>query len=89
MTQDERWENHYSQFLDFMTKHKHRPSKYHAEERPLLNWLKANKKQLAAGKMPAERIRKFETLQQLLKDYQRINQYAYVKLPEQLNIDFT
>ena len=78
MTQDEKWESHYRQLTKFVLAHKRRPSKYHPEERQLLNWLKYTKKLLSAGKLTAKRAKKFERLQQLLKDYQRINQYVYV-----------
>jgi hypothetical protein len=40
-----------------------------------LNWLKANRKQMNAGKMKAERVEKFRKLLELTEQYKRKNQY--------------
>ena len=50
--------------------HKHR-----MEEHDMLNWLKANRKLLNAGKMKQERIKMFEELLSLIEQNKRVNQY--------------
>lgn len=75
MTQDERWMTRYEEVIDFIeTKHRN-PSKYCLEEHDHLNWLKANRKALNAGKMKQERIEKFRKLLELTELYRRKNQY--------------
>jgi len=41
----------------------------------MLNWLKANRKTLNAGKMKAERVERFRKLLELTEQYRRKNQY--------------
>ena len=41
----------------------------------MLNWLKANRKALNAGKMKAERVEKFSKLLEMTEQYRRKNQY--------------
>ena len=41
----------------------------------MLNWLKANRKVLNAGKMKAERVEKFRKLLEMTEQYKRVNQY--------------
>ena len=45
------------------------------EEHDMLNWLKANRKVMNAGKMKAERVVLFEKLQALMEGCKRVNQY--------------
>lgn len=45
------------------------------EEHDMLNWVKANRKVMNAGKMKAERVEKFEKLQELMEGCKRKNQY--------------
>ena len=45
------------------------------EEHDMLNWLKANRKTLNAGKMKLERVEKFIKLLKLTEHYKRKNQY--------------
>lgn len=54
MTQDERWQAKYKEVVDFIDANKRNPSKHRIEEHDMLNWLKANRKVLNAGKMKAE-----------------------------------
>ena len=42
----------------------------------MLNWLKANRKALNAGKMKPERVGKFKELLALMEQYKRVNQYV-------------
>jgi hypothetical protein len=41
----------------------------------MLNWLKANRKALNAGKMKPERVEKFRKLLGMIEQYRRVNQY--------------
>ena len=75
MTQDERWQKRYEEVVGFIEANKRNPSKYVAEDRDMLNWLKANRKALNAGKMKAERVEKCRKLLELTEQYKRKNQY--------------
>ena len=75
MTQDERWENRYKEVVGFIEANKRNPSKYVAEDRDMLNWQKANRKALNAGKMKAKRVEKFRKLLEMTEQYRRKNQY--------------
>lgn len=55
MTQDERWLLRYNEVKAFMERERWNPSKHRIEEHDMLNWLKANRKALNAGKMKPER----------------------------------
>jgi hypothetical protein len=55
MTQDERWFSRYNEVKEFMEREHRNPSKHRLKEHDLLNWLKANRKLLNAGKMKEER----------------------------------
>ena len=75
MTQDEKWLNNYDEVKNFIeTKHRN-PSKHRIEEHDYLNWLKANRKVINAGKMKAERVEKFKELLALCEENRRKNQY--------------
>ena len=58
MRQDERWLARYNEMKTFIETNKRNPSKHRMEEHDLLNWLKANRKLMNAGKMKPERIKK-------------------------------
>lgn len=75
MTQDERWLARYNELKTFIETNKRNPSKHRMEEHDMLNWLKANRKLLNAGKMKQERIKMFEELLTLIEQYKRVNQY--------------
>ena len=75
MTQDERWQKRYEEVKNFIETNKCNPSKHRIEEHDILNWLKANRKALNAGKMKAERVERFRTLLELTEHYRRKNQY--------------
>lgn len=76
MTQDERWQKRYDEVVDFIDANKRNPSKHRIEEHDHLNWLKANRKAMNAGKMKAERVEKFEKLLGLCEKYKRVNQWV-------------
>ena len=76
MTQDERWMAKYNEVVYFIETNKRNPSKHDEEERgKFLNWLKANRKVMNAGKMKPERVEKFKELLALTEQYRRKNQY--------------
>ena len=75
MTQDERWKARFKEVVDFVEDNRRNPSRYRIEEHDMLNWLKANRKALNAGKMKPERMEKFRKLLELTELYRRKNQY--------------
>ena len=75
MTQDERWLARYNELKTFIETNKRNPSKHRMEEHDILNWLKANRKLMNAGKMKPERIKMFEELLSLIEQNKRVNQY--------------
>lgn len=75
MDQETRWLTRYNEVKSFIESNKRNPSKHRIEEHDYLNWIKANRKVLNAGKMKAERIEMFEKLLELVEKYKRINQY--------------
>lgn len=76
MTQEERWQKRYDEVKNFIDANKRNPSKHHEEERgKYLNWIKANRKALNAGKMKEDRVEKFKELLALTEQYRRKNQY--------------
>ena len=76
MTQDEKWIVRYLDVMGFLDENHRNPSKHRIEEHDMLNWLKANRKALNAGKMKLERVEKFRKLLELTEQYKRINQYV-------------
>ena len=76
MTQEERWRKQYDEVKNFIDANKRNPSKHDEEERgKYLNWIKANRKALNAGKMKEDRVEKFKELLALTEQYRRKNQY--------------
>ncbi len=75
MDQDTRWLNKYEEVIGFIETNQRNPSKHRIEEHDMLNWLKANRKILNAGKMKAERVEKFRKLLEMTQQYRRKNQY--------------
>ena len=75
MTQNERWLTRYNEVKEFIEREQRNPSKYKLEEHDMLNWLKANRKALNAGKMKLERVEKFKDLLAMTEQYRRKNQY--------------
>lgn len=58
MDQETRWLMRYNEVKRFIEENKRNPSRHRIEEHDHLNWLKANRKALNAGKMKAERVEK-------------------------------
>ena len=75
MTQEEKWQAKYDEVMDFIKTNKRNPSKHRIEEHDMLNWVKANRKVLNAGKMKPERMEKFRKLLEMTERYKRKNQY--------------
>ena len=75
MTQDEKWIVRYLDVMGFLDENHRNPSKHRIEEHDMLNWLKANRKALNAGKMKTDRVEKFRNLLELTEQYRRKNQY--------------
>ena len=75
MTQDERWLVRYEKVMAFLEDNHRNPSRHRIEEHDMLNWLKANRKVMNAGKMKAERVEKFRKLLEMTEQYKRKNQY--------------
>ena len=66
----------YKEVVSFIETNHRNPSKHDEEERgKYLNWLKANRKALNAGKMKPERVEKFKKLLEMTELYKRKNQY--------------
>jgi hypothetical protein len=76
MTQDEKWLTRYKEVMEFTEREHRNPSKHRIEEHDMLNWVKANRKVMNAGKMKADRVVLFEQLQVLADKYRRVNQYV-------------
>ena len=75
MTQDERWLTRYNEVKTFIETNHRNPSRHRIEDHDMLNWLKANRKALNAGKMKPERLEMFRRLLSLMEEYKRKNQY--------------
>ena len=75
MTQEERWLARYNKVVMFIETNHRNPSKHRIEEHDHLNWCKANRKVLNAGKMTEPRLSLFQKLLELCNKYRRVNQY--------------
>ena len=75
MTQDERWLTKYNEVVEFIQINHRNPSRHRIEEHDMLNWVKANRKALNAGKLKPERVGKFRKLLEMTEKYKRKNQY--------------
>ena len=51
MPQDERWIAKYNEVVEFINNNHRNPSRHRIEEHDMLNWLKANRKVMNAGKV--------------------------------------
>ena len=75
MTQDERWDVRYQEVRTFIEVNKRNPSKHRIEEHDMLNWVKANRKAMNAGKMKPERVEAFMKLLEMMGECKRVNQW--------------
>ena len=76
MTQDEKWLTRYKEVMAFIENNKRNPSKHRIEEHDMLNWVKANRKVMNAGKMKPERVEAFKRLLETMEECKRVNQYV-------------
>jgi len=76
MDQETRWLKRYQEVVSFIETNHRNPSKHRIEEHDMLNWVKANRKAMNAGKMKPERIEAFEKLLALMEECKRVNQYV-------------
>lgn len=76
MDQETRWLTRYKEVVGFIETNHRNPSKHRIEEHDMLNWVKANRKAMNAGKMKPERIEAFEKLLALMEECKRVNQYV-------------
>lgn len=75
MTQSDKWMARYNEVKSYIETNHRNPSKHRIEEHDMLNWVKANRKVLNAGKMKTERVERFKELLALMEQYRRKNQY--------------
>ena len=75
MTQEERWNIRYNEVKIFIETNNRNPSRHRIEEHDMLNWVKANRKALNAGKLKKERVEAFKELLALSERHRRKNQY--------------
>lgn len=75
MTQDERWQKRYEEVVGFIEANKRNPSKYVAEERLMVHFLKRGRKMLNAGELAEPRLSQFLELLELSNRYKHINQW--------------
>ena len=75
MTQSDKWMARYNEVKSYIETNHRNPSKHRIEEHDHLNWLKANRKVMNAGKMKPERVEKFRKLLEMTDWYRRKNQY--------------
>lgn len=76
MDQEARWIERYEEVVGFVETNHRNPSKHRIEEHDMLNWLKANRKAMNAGKMKPERVEKFRKLLEMMEQYRRKNQWG-------------
>ena len=65
MTQDERWLTRYNEVIEFISSNQRNPSKYVAEERLMVHFLKRGRKLLNAGELAEPRLSQFLKLMEL------------------------
>lgn len=75
MDQETRWFARYNKVKAFIEANHRNPSRHRIEEHDMLNWLKANRKQLNAGTLKQDRIEQFNKLLALVELNKHVNQY--------------
>ena len=75
MTQDERWQKRYEEVVGFIEVNKRNPSKYVAEEKLMVHFLKRGRKLMNAGELKEPRLSQFLEMLELCEKYKRKNQY--------------
>ena len=59
----------------FIETNQRNPSKHRLEEHDILNWFKANRKRMNAGKLEGNRVEKFKNLLVLIDENKHVNQW--------------
>lgn len=77
MTFDEIWLLKWHEYMSFLKENKRRPSKYHVEDKHLVNWLKYNRKLFNKNKLDEVKMEKIKLLLAEANKYRRVNQYGY------------
>ncbi len=77
MTLDDIWLQKWQEYMSFLETNKRRPSKYHVEDRRLVNWLKYNRKMFRINKLCEVRKEKLKVLLAEADKYRRVNQHSY------------
>ena len=67
MDQETRWLARYNEVKEFIEREHRNPSKHRIEEHDMLNWMKANRKQMNAGTLKQDRIEQFNKLLALVE----------------------
>ena len=75
MTQEERRNLRYNEVRNFIETNKRNPSKYVAEERLMVHFLKRGRKLMNAGELAEPRFSQFLILSELSNRYKHINQW--------------
>ena len=75
MDQETRWLIRYNEVKTFIEENHRNPSKHRIEEHDMLNWLKANRKAMNAGKLKEDRVEKFNMLLELVEQFKHVNQW--------------
>lgn len=65
----------YREVVSFIEKEHRNPSKYAAEEKLMVHFLKRGRKLMNANKLKPERVGLFNKLMVLMELYKRVNQY--------------
>ena len=76
MDQETRWLTRYEEVKAFIETNKRNPSRHRIEDHDMLNWLKANRKAMNAGKLKEERKGMFVKLLEMQEKYKRKNQWG-------------
>ena len=76
MDQETRWMTRYKEVMAFIETNHRNPSKHRIEEHDMLNWVKANRKVMNAGKMKPSRVEAFKRLLETMEECKRVNQYV-------------
>ena len=75
MDQETRWLTRYNEVKAFIETNHRNPSRHRVEEHDMLNWVKANRKAMYAGKLKPERVVAFKELLEMMEQYKHVNQY--------------
>ena len=75
MDQETRWMTRYEEVVGFVETNHRNPSKHRIEEHDMVDWVKANRKVMNAGKLAEPRFSQFVKLLELSNKYKRVNQY--------------